>query len=958
MQYLLALTVAISAVALIKAECPNACSGHGSCGANDMCTCYRNWKGNDCNDRVCPYAHAHVTSPQGDLNFDGDTFDNTGKFIVDDESGLLALVDIAANSATMTFDSALPNAASFTSAGISGVGSVHEVLSTELMVDDKVKVADEIFTITAVVTPGVEYTLDHKRLTAVNDAPVMKFLNTQAKPRGDWEMWVGDFSQLGDEGHYYMECANRGTCDRKTGECKCFEGYTGAACQVHACPNDCSGKGTCESVASLAVLEPTLLQVTGTASAVSSPTTLTLNTTAPASLSASGGDTLIIKGTSYTTASVSGHTVTLATPVKDTIKVGTSIKQVMNYKLWDAEQARACHCDSKYTEIDCSARKCFTGDDPLTTVGHDAQCASTESTTSGYSPYNQANEKQTIFIDSPDGQVIGSFTIKFTDEFGKVHETAPIDSHPLVSKKCTVAGGALKTIAFAAGYRPGCDEIQKGDYVQVGTRIVEITSRNLVSTSSGEFNGQCEVADVTTTDEDLTADTTGQPCYRLNANLEIKKALEALPNSAVKGVSVRHIVRAGSIITAAIAQQSASGSNIQFVSASGTDTAQTVTGYGEESFVGSILRFQGQYRVVTGVTSQSKVTIDTDFTVGAGQFRSSGVDATVPIAGGAGTGEIMHQANGLRYEVTFENGCSTDADCQSNGISIRGGVDIPLSDSSAVCHPSGVCVCSSTSFFGPGCTGDGRGFPKRKHDLGNSGDIADLEFDCSGMTASAHSGTADIAVATPNVLNFAATPTVAAGDVISVNGQTRNVIFVATNDVTVDRPFVVDSISEGNKIADNAPVFKHKHSTVMCGATDQPQIATTNTAGSVFSFDDAAPKTLTVAGSATLTDYNTVNVGDRVLLKTSNTDNQIRTVDGFTGSGHSITAISIGEKITDCAGATSADIASANVFKLSKGTTEAVECSRRGHCNSDNGQCECFAGYTGYNCAKQNALSI
>merc|ERR1712005_35554 len=102
--------------------------------------------------------------------------------------------------------------------------------------------------------------------------------------------------------------------------------------------------------------------------------------------------------------------------------------------------------------------------------------------------------------------------------------------------------------------------------------------------------------------------------------------------------------------------------------------------------------------------------------------------------------------------------------------------------------------------------------------------------------------------------------------------------------------------------------------------------------------DDAAPKTLTVAGSATLTDYNTV--------------------DGFTGSGHSITAISIGEKITDCAGATSADIASANVFKLSKGTTEAVECSRRGHCNSDNGQCECFAGYTGYNCAKQNALSI
>merc|ERR1712023_436277 len=101
------------------------------------------------------------------------------------------------------------------------------------------------------------------------------------------------------------------------------------------------------------------------------------------------------------------------------------------------------------------------------------------------------------------------------EKFTKLH----LSTHTHLYQRCTVAGGALKTIAFAAGYRPGCDEIQKGDYVQIGTRIVEITSRNLVSTSSGEFNGQCEVADVTPTDEDLPADTTGQPCYRLNANL-------------------------------------------------------------------------------------------------------------------------------------------------------------------------------------------------------------------------------------------------------------------------------------------------------------------------------------------------------------------------------------------------------------------------------------------------------
>jgi len=357
MQLLLTLTVALASVALIKAECPGGCSGHGMCGAQDMCTCYRNWKGNDCNDRVCPYAHAFVTSPQGDLNFDGDMNDNTGKFIVDDETGLKAFVDIDVNSATMTFDSTLPTAASFTSLGVSGIGSVDEVATSELIVGDKIKVADEVFTIAAVVTAGKTYTLDHKRLTRVENAHVMKFLGTQSNPRGDWEQWVGDFSQLGDEGHYYMECANRGVCDRKTGECKCFEGYTGAACQVHACPSECSYRGTCESVSSLASLKPTLLQVTGSGSSISSPTTLTLNTTFPSTLSASGGDTLVIHGVAYKTASASGVTVTLASPIIESFNYGTSVYQVMNYDLWDAEQGRACNCDSKYTGMDCSKKE-------------------------------------------------------------------------------------------------------------------------------------------------------------------------------------------------------------------------------------------------------------------------------------------------------------------------------------------------------------------------------------------------------------------------------------------------------------------------------------------------------------------------------------------------------------------------------------------------------------------------
>ena len=70
---------------------------------------------------------------------------------------------------------------------------------------------------------------------------------------GDWERWPGYFNTGGDEGHFYMECSNRGLCDRSTGQCKCFPGYTGEACRRTVCPNDCSGHGTCESVKELAV---------------------------------------------------------------------------------------------------------------------------------------------------------------------------------------------------------------------------------------------------------------------------------------------------------------------------------------------------------------------------------------------------------------------------------------------------------------------------------------------------------------------------------------------------------------------------------------------------------------------------------------------------------------------------------------------------------------------------------
>jgi len=50
-----------------------------------------------------------------------------------------------------------------------------------------------------------------------------------------------------------VECSDGGICDTSTGECACFAGYEGSACQRTSCPNDCSGHGTCRSNQDFAV---------------------------------------------------------------------------------------------------------------------------------------------------------------------------------------------------------------------------------------------------------------------------------------------------------------------------------------------------------------------------------------------------------------------------------------------------------------------------------------------------------------------------------------------------------------------------------------------------------------------------------------------------------------------------------------------------------------------------------
>ena len=56
--------------------------------------------------------------------------------------------------------------------------------------------------------------------------------------------WV-DYATSDNGAHSMMECSMKGSCDRKTGECKCFDNYDGKACERTVCPSNCNNRGRC-----------------------------------------------------------------------------------------------------------------------------------------------------------------------------------------------------------------------------------------------------------------------------------------------------------------------------------------------------------------------------------------------------------------------------------------------------------------------------------------------------------------------------------------------------------------------------------------------------------------------------------------------------------------------------------------------------------------------------------------
>lgn len=181
--------------------------------------------------------------------------------------------------------------------------------------------------------------------------------------------------------HPYTECSSRGACDRATGECECFEGYTGKACRRSACPNSCNGHGLCV---------------------------------------ADGDIRSVVDGANF----YGNDESFILAPQK---------------QYWNAKMSHQCICDQQYTGYDCSTRICPVGLDPTSSCDtavapSDVQAVSvlfgagTDRDGDGDGDYDD-DDSDGIFnhVEAYQPHNVEQFlTMTFTSQFNAQYETPPI----------------------------------------------------------------------------------------------------------------------------------------------------------------------------------------------------------------------------------------------------------------------------------------------------------------------------------------------------------------------------------------------------------------------------------------------------------------------------------------------------------------------------------------------------
>merc|ERR1712216_944492 len=220
-----------------------------------------------------------------------------------------------------------------------------------------------------------------------------------------------------NEGHFYMECSNKGICDRKTGTCDCFDGYEGTACVRASCPNDCSGHGTCETIRELAEMK-------------------SFDTTA-------------------------GHAPS-TTPVGATTS-GTTGSHA--FDLWDQDKTMGCKCDPVYYGADCSLKKCKYGVDPLFYDDTDGVIYQTTVVHLGS-------------LGTVSSHIGGTFNMVFYDVFGEKYVTKPLDARKMTDASNNGGLTAEKVKEALEALPNGVISKGQTDVTRVGSPAVTVSMQS------------------------------------------------------------------------------------------------------------------------------------------------------------------------------------------------------------------------------------------------------------------------------------------------------------------------------------------------------------------------------------------------------------------------------------------------------------------------------------------------
>jgi hypothetical protein len=240
---------------------------------------------------------------------------------------------------------------------------------------------------------------------------------------------------------------------------------------------------------------------------------------------------------------------------------------------------------------------------------------------------------------------------------------------------------------------------------------------------------------------------------------------------------------------------------------------------------------------------------------------TSGLQSTMVAA------QVFKQ-NGMMYDITFESGCRTHADCRNNGIDENesDGPDathtIEGNDMGAFCHAGGACICSGSAYFGDGCTTDGRdthAAPKTYV----SGNLRNLECDKSDLTPSrVMRSTATVSRTAPRTVVLSATAAVFLSETetfAALSGDTGIDAKVTAGDTAGHVPQQTNSLA-GMDIINVAVIGIGISTTVATVATGTDGIITSVTGGGILT--GKATGQFKVTNSA-----NSVKVGDKIRIE-------------------------------------------------------------------------------------------